>query len=772
MVTYQNLLDVDLEPLAEAVTKWRNLPGQFRQIGTNFDTEVRSPLAHSDWEGEAADAAREKIRKVSAQFDEAAGEAADVHTLLQTAHKKFKSLQDKLKGYKKAIDADENLTVDGSGKVTYAPANLSELSPQAQGVQAKNYSQVTLDYNRYIREVLDAATKADELLDWALRVDPDARGKGFSDDGLSSMKAAEAGRELAVKDAKELTRLASIDTRELTPEELKKSNSLLSRHSGDPFFAERFATSLGAKETLSFWQRVADEQQTGDDKTKTTAALQKNLGLTLATASHSDSAAMEKWKHDAIRLGSQRFDDTNHSVAGPPGKGPYGFQIMSSLMRYGQYDKDFLTDYGKGFGEGKNHVPGLVEFDRAAAKDGSLEDFWRGGDEDRYQAMLNLGPGGDHGLDPMAGYMEALGRNPEAARELFNQDGYTTSHDMKPNADLTYLLKDREWPNDSLADDPDAYGYGELGHALQAATLGHPYDQPELGLHRTPEGANVMTQVVATVDDNSGLVADKPGLSSSLARMGAGYIDNLDWAVSNNGDMRSGAADRDSAFGPVQESGISVGNQTAKNFLATVAREAGGYEILSAAQHEFTTSAMKAHPECDHILSDIFVTSAETQGTLDNARSAAIMDSAEETKGEHARKLTEAAEWQKYEKSQGISSVSSLLQMPFEAARAAPFLAPLIDAGTGAIDTETGLSIDREMERQQEEVDQRIDNQTLDHRRDFMNTGKRHSAMAFDTYAVVNPEVQDSAWYRETRTNIANGYDRGFNDSQATGSGK
>ncbi|MGW7352733.1 hypothetical protein [Streptomyces sp. NPDC054784] len=771
MVTYQNLLDVDLEPLAEAVTKWRNLPGQFRQIGTNFDTEVRSPLAHSDWEGEAADAAREKIRKVSAQFDEAAGEAADVHTLLQTAHKKFKSLQDKLKGYKKAVDADENLTVDGSGKVTYAPANLSELSPQAQGVQAKNYSQVTLDYNRCIREVLDAATKADELLDWALRVDPDARSKGFSDDGLNSMKAAEAGRELAVKDAKELTRLASIDTRELTPEELKKSNSLLSRHSGDPFFAERFATSLGAKETLSFWQRVADEQQTGDDKTKTTAALQKNLGLTLATASHSDSAAMEKWKHDAIRLGSQRFDDTNHSVAGPPSKGPYGFQIMSSLMRYGQYDKDFLTDYGKGFGEGKNHVPGLIEFDREAAKDGSLEDFWRGGDEDRYQAMLNLGPGGDNGLDPMAGYMEALGRNPEAARELFNQDGYTTSHDMKPNADLTYLLKDREWPNDSLADDPDAYGYGELGHALQAATLGHPYDQPELGLHRTPEGANVMTQVVATVDDNSGLVADKPGLSNSLARMGAGYIDNLDWATANSNEYRSGDAARDAAFGSLGDSDIKVQNESAKNFMASVAREEGSHAILSAAQQEFTVSAMKAHSTPDRALSDIFSIGAETQGILDESRTSAILSDAEATKEEQARALTEAGEWQKYQKSTGLGGATSLIQVPLESARAFPFVAPFADALTGAIDTQTGLAIDREIERTLGENSEKIDNESNNKLKDFITLGQRRAGLNFDAYALTNTGVQESEWYWETKERIANGYNRGVTDNKQTGSG-
>ncbi|AXK35398.1 hypothetical protein DVA86_24865 [Streptomyces armeniacus] len=772
MVSYQQLLDVDLEPLSEAVTKWGNLPGQFRQIGVNFYNQVEAPLINSDWEGETADAAREKIRKVSTQFDEATGEADDVHNLLQSAHKKFKGLQDKLKGYKKSVDADKNLDIDGTGRVSYKPTNLDELSPQAQGMQAKNYSQVTMDYNRYITEVLDQATKADELLDWALRLDPNGRSKGFTDEGLNSMNAAKAGRELAVKDAQELTKLASIDYRELTPEELKRTNTLLAKHSGDPFFAEKFATDMGAKNTLAFWQRVADERQTGDAKTKTTADLQKNLSLTLATASHSDSAAMEKWKHDAIKLGTQRFEDTNFDVGGRPAKGPYGFQIMSSLMRYGEYDKDFLTQYGKGYGEGKNHVPGLIEFDKKASKNGSLDDFWRGGDDDRYQAMLNLGPGGDNGLDPMAGYMEALGRNPEAAQDLFYQKGFENSHDVKPDPDLQYLLKDREWVNDSIAGDKKAYGYGELGHALEAATLGHPYDQPELGLHKSPESANVMTQAVSMVADNSGLVDAKPGISDSMARMGAGYIDNLNWATANHGDASLGGEDtRNAAFGSLGDSDIKVGNETAKNFLSAVGRDEGSYGILSAAQQEFTTSAIKAHPEPDRVLTTVFGTGAETHGILDEARSDAIMSDADDSKEEKARKLSESGEWQKYTKSTAVNTGASLIQAPFEAARAAPFIAPVIDAGTGALETESGIMIDREIERQQKAFDTKVDSDAHDMQKDFVEKSQRRSVIPLEAYLAAHPEANDTDWYSETNEEIRNGYNRGANDSRLTGSG-
>ncbi|WP_413806859.1 hypothetical protein [Streptomyces sp. OE57] len=57
MVTYHSLITVDHTPLTEAVSKWRTLPGKFRQVGTNLRTDVQTPPTNSDWAGEAADSA-------------------------------------------------------------------------------------------------------------------------------------------------------------------------------------------------------------------------------------------------------------------------------------------------------------------------------------------------------------------------------------------------------------------------------------------------------------------------------------------------------------------------------------------------------------------------------------------------------------------------------------------------------------------------------------------------------------------------------------------
>ncbi|MGR3935585.1 hypothetical protein [Streptomyces sp. BRA346] len=771
MVSYHDLLTVNLQPLSDAVDKWRGLPEHFLQVSTTFSKQVGSPIANSDWEGKAAEAAADKIKAVAKQMEQAALEARDVHGLLSDAHTSFKSAQKKLKDYRDDIEADTNLAIDEQGLVSYKPTNLDDLSVQAQGLQAKRYSETVYGYNEQIMQVISDATTADEILQWALAQDFNGRGKGFTGDGFNSLKGAKRGREQAFRDLKTVTELAQSKAN-LSTTQLQQVNSILARHEGDPLFSEKFATQLGAKGTLRFWEHAADETQRGGDRTKALEKLQRSLGFTLATASHSHSRAIEQWKRDVIRLGPQRLDNT-HSDGGPFGKGPYGFQVMSSLLRYGEYDKNFLLDYGKGYKDPRSHekdgrTGGLIEFDRKHKDD--LKGLWspRG-----YAAYLNFGKGSDQGMDPMAGYMEALGRNPEAAQALFHQKDYVRNPLATPDPDLAYLLRDRNWPNGNpLAANDRGYAYDELGHALEAATLGHPYDQPELGLHRTPESANVMTQTVVMVAENSGLVADKPGLSDSLARMGAGYIDNLNSATTNFGDKYSGQGIRDAAFGSIGDSGILVTHERAKDFLSAVGRDDDSYKILSTAQQEFTISAVKAHPRADDSLITIFGAGAETQGILDEARADAITSNAEDSKTGQARKLSEAAEWKKYDVTQGISGATSLITMPLEAARYAPFVTPFIEAGTGAIETHLGIQIDREMERRQEEYDMKVDRDASDLKKEFIEKSQRRSAVTFDAYVAVNPGADNSPWYARADEAIKNGYDRGVGNSSLTDSGK
>ncbi|MEU8834624.1 hypothetical protein SAMN02745898_10874 [Streptomyces sp. 136MFCol5.1] len=753
MLTYENLLHVDLAQLSEAVAKWRNLPGQFKTIARKYENTVEKGLWDYDWEGEAANAARTKLGKVKRQIDAASEEATDIHLLFDDALHVFKSSQKKLKGLRDQIEQDKYLSIKPDGEVWFdAPADtpIDDLAALRKG-----YQESIIAYRESIRSCLTAADEADDTLSWVLSQDGNGRERGFDAHTYRSIKEAKQGRAAAEKDLAALTELASARTAP-DAETLTRINSLLKKHEGDPYFTERFATRLGPKKTLEFWTRIADRRQTGDERTKISAQIQKSLSRTLATASHSDSAAMERWKRQMVALGDDRVQMVDMGAA-TVSDGPYGYQVMSSLMRTGEYDKDFLTDYGRS----------LIDFEKDH-KSTKLKDLWQ---PDGYETYLNFGPGTDHGLDPMAGYMDALGHNPDAAKTMFFSKDWGP-HD-KTDPDLQYLLKDREWPNGNwLVDNKRGYGYDELGHALEAATLGVPYDRPELGLRRDDTTANVMEQVVRLVGNDQGLVADKPGIGNSLAKMGAGYIDDLNWSVANFSDGDGGRASRDAAFGHLGEGHTFLKHDSALSFLQSVGQHEGGYEILSQAQEQYTVSGLKAHPNPDDELKMIIESGAKTHGILDQSRVTEIDHEYGEKTDEANRKLAEAAEWKKFGIGQGIGVGVGLATLPFGgpaaatgAAAVAQFAVPLIIEGAGgAIETDQGIEIDRELAKQEADFDRE---EEVD-KREFVGLGRKRAGAALDAYIAVHPEVDDTAWWKEVRVGVERGYTNGDTEADQT----
>lgn len=746
MLTYESLLHVDLTPLSEAMVKWRNLPGKFKAAERKFETTVEKGLWDYDWEGEAAGAARGKLGKVKRQLDAAAEEATDVHLLLDDALQIFKSSQKRLKSLRDEIELDKYLSIKSDGEVWFdAPA---ETPTDDLAALRKAYQESIVSYRESIRTCLATAGEADELLSWVLSQDGNGRDRGFDPHAYRTIKAAKQGKAEAGKDVDVLTELASAhdapDAKTLT-----QINGILRKYEGDPYFAVQFATRLGPKKTLEFWTRIADRVQYGDERSRVSAQIQKSLSQTLATASHSDSAAMADWKKQMVGLGDDRVQMID-TEAGTIREGPYGYQVMSSLMRTGEYDKDFLNDYGRS----------LIDFENEHTKT-KPNDLWK---PDGYETYLNFGPGTDHGLDPMAGYMDALGHNPDAAKSMFFSKDWAAKDSLDP--DLQYLLKDREWPNGNLlVDNKRGFGYDELGHALEAATLGVPYDRPDLGLLRDDTTANVMEQVVKTVGDDQGFVEDKPGIGNSLAKMGAGYIDDLDWSVANFADGDGGQSLRDSAFGHKGDGHLFLRHSTAVNFLQSVGQHEGNYEILSQAQHQYTVSGLKAHPEPGHELSMIIESGAKVHGVLDQARVTEIDHAYGDKTDEANRKMAEAAEWKKFGVSQGVGIGVGLATLPFGgpvaatgAAAVAQFAVPLIVEGAGgALETGQGIEIDRELAKREADFDRKEEMEKAE----FVELGQRRAGDPLDSYIAAHPEVEGTPWFNSVKAGLERNYVNG-----------
>ncbi|MFD4544416.1 DUF6571 family protein [Streptomyces bauhiniae] len=755
MLDYHTLLHADFTELSEAVNKWRKLPEGFKKVHTQYSNTVEKDLEGSDWKGAGATAALGKVRYVGKQITAAADEAQDVYKLLDDAHEVLTGAQKKLKNLTHDIDSDKYLSIKPSGEVYFDPP--ADTPTENIAALNKGYQESLQAYRSGIRSALDTATEADETLHWALTQDHNGRGKGFNPNTYDSLAAAKKGREQADRDLRELEKLtgkrsklgmaSALDS--LDPAELRRINALLSQHEGDPYFAEKFATHLGGKGTLELWTRIADRVQTGDAQTKASADIQKSLSFTLATASHVDSPAMDHWKRDVLAQGAHQIDYLD-MARGTTQKGPFGFQVMSSLMRYGSYDREFLNDYG--------HK--LIAYEKSH-KDDKPNELWRAeGDPSPY---LNFDSKNDQGVDPMAGYMEALGHNPDAAKDLF----YSKSWDdtSKPDPDLKYLLEDREWVDGNpFAKDHKGYGYDELGHALEAATLGTPYDAPDGSLHHDDRSANIMEQVARTVSEHSDLIEHKPGISDSLARMGAGYMDDLNWSTMDEGG-RGSALESDRLYHHDGAGHLNLGYTTASHFLYNVAQDEDGYKILSSAQQAFTLGALDAYQHSPEDAQKVIMNGGYVHGILDEARISAVDKQYGDATDKINDKLAESAEWKKFGISQGAGLATGLILLPVGGpamSAAAAFVVPtLVEGAAGAAETQWGVEIDRETKEKEADLSDKN-----------RMTASRFSELG--TTRAVKPALlymQDHKGHDFTEA-VLNAYDRGANVQDRTDGGR
>ncbi|WP_329364977.1 hypothetical protein OG896_12265 [Streptomyces sp. NBC_00669] len=420
------------------------------------------------------------------------------------------------------------------------------------------------------------------------------------DDGMvDTSSPAQVRRDSA--QAVKLAKLATSDPSKLSNAQLEQLNDLLALHENNPDFAERFATGLGPAGTLRFYAAVTDPRQfttnprsnvglSADQKEreKLLGGLEKSMGTTLATATRNDDPAMRQWKKTMISLGGTDVGDG-------PDQHVYGFQVMSDLMRNGTYDTTFLDSYGTS----------LIAFEKANTSDvtGGLQkqvlekDVLPWDQPDMIYDRMHYGAANDGGTDPMTGFMEALGHNPAASTTFFEN-----------SKNFDYLTETRNWPGDSTTSHSakTIAGYKSLGHALESATMGSPYDANPPQLHRTKDTAKVMTEVVnrygqqatgtdkvKTRDSGADLLARQSGIGPSLGRITAAYIDDVDWGLDDDNDLSvysgtsSGRPPKDRAH---------FDGAHLETFLGTLAHDDDAYTSVTNAQQAYTTSVLNAHP--------------------------------------------------------------------------------------------------------------------------------------------------------------------------------
>ncbi|MER5835703.1 hypothetical protein ABT116_33960 [Streptomyces sp. NPDC002130] len=530
--------------LGEAITDWEQMTKKLSDLQKDAETNLKSKADKANWVGVNATVSREFIAKTAAEF-------ADAHTQADSITKILSDTRGELIGYRTQLNeaiargTRQNMTVidTGEGTFTVTGNTRPDWASDPSGKTGAADQKAVNALREEIEGILTKATQSDNSAAKALRLIVDQAKYGFSDASYSDRDSAAK----AVAAAEKLAGMAKKPS-DMSLTDIANFNRTMENYKADPLFAEQFAKSLGAKGALQFWiEMTTAHAGARGSELETMKSLQQNLGLTLATASFSDSDAMQHWKKDLVAERNTNFIAANSSNP----VGALGSQVISSLMRKGEYDTEFLDSYREK----------LFKADKGAG-DAGTRDLWVKGYD-----SLDLVFGDGNGRDPLEGLFEGLSHNPEAA-----------VHAFESKSDLDHMLGTTRYTDRGEA----------LGRALEAAVTGvaagdYTSAAPPHNTQQVQIMANIMN-AVAQPGGGSDLVGN--GLGESLGDMAASYMPEM---------SRAFGGPNSEVFLTNSESPEALETADVTRFLSAVSLDPAGRAGIIIGESVYTSGLLDAH---------------------------------------------------------------------------------------------------------------------------------------------------------------------------------
>ncbi|MFJ6661988.1 hypothetical protein ACIQNG_37425 [Streptomyces sp. NPDC091377] len=676
------LRNADFKPLDEAVKDWSTLVKSLESLKTDAEDELHQAANRADWAGVNAQVTKEFIGKTAGEFSDAHSQARTIHRVLEDTRNELKEYHRQLT---EAIEGGRrrDLTVVGrEGGFTVAVAGGD--GRQGEGGAGAGDQTAVTSLRDQIQRILDQATESDDSAQKILKAIADQSRLGFTEVDYNDREAAQE----ALRKAAELARLAGRNPESLSVREFDLLNKGLAQYADDELFAEAFATALGPQGTLEFWAGVSDprranyelEQQRLDQFDD----LQRHLGLTLAHATQSDSVAMSEWKRTMIDIGDKPLTG---------GSGPVGFQVMSNLMRTGDYDDQFLKDYGTRLMATERELTGNGEREASA---------WRHDSADPWLNRI----GEDSGSDPFTGFLKGLSNSPDAATDFFNQEFISRSDPDNPFqrdtdgngregkvtlSNFQYLFEERQWPREtSLTGEELNTGKNTLGLALEAATTGHPAGElpnADTPAHN-PEQTKLMESLVASIADDPERLTNSTYMSDSIGQITSEYLPDINRAISTV-ERSPGAQDWEGVarMYPIAGSEAVFEHTAVSQLLFTIGQNPEGYAAVEVGQKAYLGRLFDYHLNPD-LPADLRITdnyealvepiasrSGEISGTLGLGAKEYIGEQASEKDKEYAHSVAQRKNLISGTIGTGVAVGASFLATPWVGAAAGGFAA-------------------------------------------------------------------------------------------------
>ncbi|MEU0353928.1 hypothetical protein [Streptomyces cyaneofuscatus] len=773
MLSYRDIVDAPIGKLKAAADDWSEMAQKLERLATQAADGMRTKADKADWEGLNAGVTKAFIGKTAKECADAAAQAKGVKTILEDGLAAIRKAKDDLTGIRDHEGPAAGIRVDAEGKVS-ARQPLADAPPAQR--HDPDYPQLVRQENQNIAAwqkkidlIVDNCNDADVSLKNALEANVTDR-KDFSAPKYTKLDQEEAARAAAL----------AARGRDLTHTQLQALNELLGDNSKSVEFSKNFYEKLGPEKSLSFLGQLATDTYRGmkfdEERLKDVQALQKNLGLNLATASY-DKAFSAEWGPELRKLGTQQIPLTKYDTPGDP----YGYQLLGGIMRYGTYDAKFLNPIAE-------HVAQLHQ-----------KDPYRFADNKQVHSFLGspFNPSGKNGsgYDPVTAMLEALGNSPDAAKRFFTDDPTAYNEDgtvdKGATADLgkqdgeaidNYLdfFGNEKWESfpDMGSTDPNKleatrqYMPDALGHALEAATLGYPAGHPDASVVRDADNAAVMRQVMEKYGEDAGLLKQQEGMADSLGIMGAGYIDDINWALVENehdslfapGKNLEGHIDfSDPGSEPDPDPDRRDGRSIARGFLSTLGQHPDAYATVSAAEGAYTRSALEGQVGPAGKIDEGAVRAAvqvgaEVQGMLDQSRADQVEATNLKTHEDFEKAVAKRAGWVEFGAVAGVAAGVAFLPATAAVGTAAVLIPLATDTASGALEQVIGQTVGDISDNSVDEHKEKVEDLNRAEKTKIHSAGERMAEAPMEEFMRQHGVAPESKFGQDLKVAMRVGY--------------
>ena len=249
-----------------------------------------------------------------------------------------------------------------------------------------------------------------------------------------------------------------------------------------------------------------------------------------------------------------------------------------------------------------------------------------------------------------------------------------------------------------------------------------------------------MEQVVKRYGEDSDLVNERDGLQDSVARMGAAYMDDLNYEVADIGDAGE-LIDKEERFPAQGRDHLDITSREASNFLYGLAEDKESHAALSVAQQAYTSGQLAAPNTSSTDASVVGSVGATVHGILDQGRMDAIDEKYGDDLDAKNKEIAESTAWKTAATSMAVGAGVGLVAVPTMGVGAVAV--PLVmGVAEESANTYFGNSFNESAEEEAKRYEDQKDDERRMEKQEYMDAGLTTSLVPVKTYAALHATTE------------------------------